>query len=444
MSSGDLVLHTVTMLPTLLILALAQCPADVDIPPVATGGFTGASVAIDGEVAVIGAPLGTGNDWATGVVLVYRNIDGTWTREAELAANDGLVGNMMGISVDISGDRVVAGAWFEDSLGTDSGAAYVFVHANGSWTQEAKLKAADPGANDTFGRTVAIGGSTIVVGAPLDDDQGPSTGSAYVFEHGSSGWSQVQKLLGTPALGGDQFSLGLDLNGDDLAIGAPWADKGTGLVHVFKRSKGNFQQIASLSDDTGSAQDFFGFELAIDHQRVVIGAYSDDDAGPDAGRVIVFEEQSGAWTPVQELLPEGDDINEDQFGVSVALDGEQLLIGSRFGGVGEGAATSYLLLDDNTWVRNHHIVPPDPQLEAEFGWAVAIDGDRALIGELEADPDGMAHFFDGMLEACGCQGDINGDQFVDVNDLLAVIGGWGDPYDVSDLLAVIAGWGACE
>ena len=155
------------MLASLLILALAQCPADVDLPPVAPGGYTGASVAIDGDLAVIGAPLGTGNDWATGVVLVYRNIDGTWTREAQLAADDGLVGNMMGVSVDVSGDRVVAGAWFEDSLGTDSGAAYVFVHVEGTWTQEAKLKAADAGANDIFGRTVAIDGSTIVVGAPL-------------------------------------------------------------------------------------------------------------------------------------------------------------------------------------------------------------------------------------------------------------------------------------
>ena len=432
------------MLAPLLMLALSQCPAEVDLPPVAPGGYTGASVAMDGDVAVIGAPLGTGNDWATGVVLVYRNIDGTWTREAELAASDGLVGNMMGVSVDVSGDRVVAGAWFEDSLGTDSGAAYVFVHADGAWTQEAKLKAADPEANDTFGRTVAIDGPTIVIGAPLDDDQGASTGSAYVFERGESGWSQVQKLLGTPVLGSDQFGLGLDLNGDDLAIGAPWADNGTGLAHVFKRTKGSYQQVTALSDDSGAGEDFFGFELAIDHQRVVVGAYRDDDAGLDAGQVIVFEEFSGAWTAVQTLLPEGDETIEDQFGVSVALDGELLLIGSRFGGDGEGAATSYLLLDDNTWVRNHHIVPPDPQLAAEFGWAVAIDGDRALIGELEADPDGMAHFYVGMLEACGCEGDINGDQFVNVNDLLAVISGWGNPYTVDDLLNVIAGWGACE
>ena len=64
--------------------------------------------------------------------------------------------------------------------------------------------------------------------------------------------------------------------------------------------------------------------------------------------------------------------------------------------------------------------------------------------KLEADPDGMAHFYDGMLEACGCQGDINGDQYVNVNDLLAVISGWGNPYTVDDLLNVIAGWGICE
>ena len=144
------------MLTTLVLALCCQCPADVDQPVTTPGGYTGASVAMHGDLAVIGAPLGTRNDSATGVVLVYRNTGGAWNREAELIASDGLVGNMMGVCVDVSDDRIVAGAWFEDSAGADAGCAYVFHYADGDWRQEAKLSASDAAPYDYFGRTCLL------------------------------------------------------------------------------------------------------------------------------------------------------------------------------------------------------------------------------------------------------------------------------------------------
>ncbi|MDG2200048.1 MAG: hypothetical protein P8K80_02560 [Phycisphaerales bacterium] len=434
------------MLATLVLSLCCQCPADVDQPLSTPGGYTGASVAMYGDLAVIGAPLGTGNDWATGVVLVYRNIDGTWTREAELTASDGLVGNMLGVSVDVFSTRIVAGAWFEDSAGTDAGCAYVFRYVDGAWTEEVKLTADDAAPYDYFGRTVGIDGDTVVVGAPLDDDLGESTGSVYVFGPTNDGWAQTQKLLAPDSLGSDQFGLGLDFHGDIMAIGSPFSAGGRGLVHVYRygTSPKGYSHEQTLNDPDGNSEDYFGFEMAIDSQRLVVGSYRDDDAGLDAGRALSFDRIDGEWTLTQELLPVGTDVEGDSFGVSVAMHGERLLVGSRYGGLGAGEVTVFQLLDDNSWLLHSVIEPPDPVMEAEFGWAVAVNGQYALVGELEAEPDGMAWLYEGILESCDCPGDWNGDSAVNVDDLLLVIGGWGNPFGVDDLLEVIGAWGLCS
>ena len=163
------------LISCVLSMCLWQCPAEVDQTPTTPDGLAGTSVAIDGDLAVIGAPIGTGNDWATGMAIVYRNIDNVWVREAELIAHDGQVGDMMGVSVAISGNRVIAGAWFENHAGTNSGAAYIFQYIGDEWIQTDKLVASDGAAQDSFGRRCAIDGDTCVVTAPLDDDNGSSS-----------------------------------------------------------------------------------------------------------------------------------------------------------------------------------------------------------------------------------------------------------------------------
>ena len=188
------------LISAILSVCLSQCPTETDVPPTTHDGLSGTSVAIDGDLAVIGCPIGTGNGWASGTVLVYRLVEGTWHREAELIAEDGDVGDMMGVSVDISGGRVIAGAWFNNHAGTNSGAAYIFDEVKGQWSQTAKLVADDAYTQDSFGRRVAIEGDVCIVTAPLDDDNGESSGSAYVYQYDGA-WFQLQKLTaknGTP------------------------------------------------------------------------------------------------------------------------------------------------------------------------------------------------------------------------------------------------------
>ncbi|MDP6602466.1 MAG: hypothetical protein QGH76_09250 [Phycisphaerales bacterium] len=446
-----------TVLTAITLVLSAQCPAPADIPATTPGGVSGTSVAMDGDLAVIGAPIGTGNAWASGMAIVYRRAGDTWIREAELIAEDGNSGDMLGVCVDISGDRVIAGSWFEDHAGSDSGAAYVFERQGGTWSQTAKLIAEDGGAGDTFGRRVAIAGDVCVVTAPLDDDNGTSSGSAYVFQFDSGRWFQLQKLVPNSGGAGDQFGLGLAMDGERIVLGAPWADDARGRGHIFDRGDVMFFEVATLSDPSGEPSDYLGFGAAVNGGMVALGSYRDDDGGEDAGSVFLFQEGFGGWGPVQRIDPSSKVAVGDQFGVCVSMEEGVMIVGTRYAdvdGMAAGAAVVYDLID-GMWIERAVLVSPGPAEEAEFGWSVALSGDHAIIGGPWAEPDGEVRFYDGMTQPCTCPGDLNGDGAVAVGDLLQVIAAWGPcvsciedidqsgAVDVSDLLAVIAAWGDC-
>lgn len=155
--------------------AAAQ-PAEADL----SFGF---AVAVDGDTIVVGADVN--NENGSAYVFDRNTGTGAWEEKSILRPLDGFGPDSLGIGVDIDGDRVIAGALGVDDFGNNAGSAYVFDRDEGgsdAWGQVAKLIASDAAAADEFGVTVAVSGSTILVGAQRDDDNGGDSGSAYVFE----------------------------------------------------------------------------------------------------------------------------------------------------------------------------------------------------------------------------------------------------------------------
>ena len=145
--------------------------------------YFGRSVAISGDTALVGAHLNDDNGSMSGSAYIYqRQADGSWGETSKLTATDGDSGDYFGHSVAISGDTALVGAYQDDDNGSDSGSAYLYQRqADGSWSEVAKLTASDGAAGDRFGFSVAISGDTALVGAYQDDDNGDSSGSAYIY-----------------------------------------------------------------------------------------------------------------------------------------------------------------------------------------------------------------------------------------------------------------------
>jgi uncharacterized repeat protein (TIGR01451 family) len=199
----------------------------------------GRSVAIDGDTVVVGAyNADLGDIIGAGAAYVFTLDGSIWTEQQKLSASDKAGGDYFGRSVAIDGDTIVAGAYRADPGGSNAGAAYVFTRTGSTWTEQQKLTASDKAENDYFGRSVAISGETVVVGA-YNADLGDITdaGAAYVFTRTGSTWTEQQTLTASDAAAEDRLGLSVAISGDTVVVGACAADPGgvdrAGAAYVF-------------------------------------------------------------------------------------------------------------------------------------------------------------------------------------------------------------------
>ncbi len=257
------------------------------------GDLFGASVAVDGDTALIGAPKSDPKGSSSGAGYVFVRSGGVWSQQAKLAASDGAANDLLGYSVSLSGDTALVGAAFKTtSGGSYAGAAYAFVRSGTSWTQQQKLVASDGAASDNFGNAVSLDGDTAVVGAYGDDTTVSNAGSAYVYTRSGATWSQQTKLASPSAAANDNFGTAVSLRGGMLAIGAALADAvGTdsGAAFLFQGSGASWTLVESLVAADGAAGDAFGVQVAVDAGRVAIGAYLADVLATDSGEAYVYD-----------------------------------------------------------------------------------------------------------------------------------------------------------
>ena len=381
------------------------------------GGVFGLSVALsgDGNTLAVGTTEefssdtgvsngGTGgvDDWAvaSGAVYVFSRNGGSWSQQAYIKASNTGALDFFGDSVALSndGNTLAVGASQESSgatgISTDgtgegdnsvggAGAVYVFSRNGGSWSQQAYVKASNPGGFDRFGLSVALSddGNTLAVGAHQEssnaigistdgtgegDNSASDAGAVYVFSRDSDSWSQQAYIKASNAETSDYFGESVDLSGDGntLAVGAWWESSsatgistdGTGegdnsapdagAVYVFSRAGDSWSQQAYIKASNTEAGDFFGesMDLSSDGNTLAVGArwedsnvtgISSDGGGEEnnsatqAGAVYVFSRGGGSWFQQAYVKASNTEAN-DWFGVSVALseDGNALVVGA--------------------------------------------------------------------------------------------------------------------
>ena len=360
-------------------------------PDGAAGDYFGYSVAVDGDTAVIGAYGVDYNGFNSGAAYVFIRSGGTWVLEAKLAASDRSAGDFFGYSVALEGDTAVIGAFNDDDNGPNSGSAYVFIRSGSSWVQQAKLTASDGAEYDSFGISVAIYGDTAVIGADYDDDNGPDSGSAYVFIRSGSSWVQQAKLTASDGASGDCFGVSVALDGDTAVIGVRYDDdKGSnsGSAYVFIRSSSSWTEQAKLTASDGASEDFFGYSVAVDGDTAVIGTFGDDDNGSKSGSAYVFIRSGISWVQ-QAKLTASDGAASDYFGNSVAVDGDIAVIGALYdddNGLDSGSAYVFIRTG-SSWVQQAKLTAPDGTYSDSFGYSVAVDGDTAAVIGVRYDDD---------------------------------------------------------
>lgn len=372
----------------------------------AGGDKFGASVSISGNTAVVGSNLDDDAcppedpDCDSGSAYVFarnKGGPGAWGELAKLTASDASTRDSFGGAVSIYGDLIVVGASGEDANdAVNSGSAYIFAFdQNGSnaWGETRKLTASDGAHSDAFGGSVAIHGSTVVVGAETDDDAGDFSGSAYVFEQDEGGfdeWGEVKKLVASDAKAGDRFGAAVAIDGDTIVVGGSGA--GTDSVYIFERDQGgpgNWGEVISLAASDGALGGRFGVSVAISQDTVVVGAREDDDGGFASGSAYVFARDQGGpnnWGEVTKLIASDADI-EDFFGDAVSISGNTIIVGARRSDddvTGANSGSAYVFHRNqggsDNWGEVIKLVADDAAFGDEFGAFVSIHDNTILIG----------------------------------------------------------------
>ena len=359
----------------------------------------GAAVAADGDVAVVGAYWDDDAGEKSGSAYVYeRNAGGigTWRQVQKLTASDASVGDTFGQAVAVDGDVAVVGAPEDDDAGNSSGSAYVFERNAGgtnAWSQVIKLTASDAGEAHFFGRSVAVAGDVIVVGAWGWDSY---SGAAYVFERnagGTNAWGQVAKLVAEDITLDARFGCAVGVDGDVAVIGAYQDDDqgyAAGAMYVFERNVGGtnaWGQVQKIIAWDGVPNQYFGYAVAVAGDVAVAGAYGDDTAGGEAGAAYVFERNIGgtnAWGQVRKLTA-SDAGAGDQFGISLAVDGDVIVAGANQDDTSAADTGSAYVFErhaggTNTWGQTRKLLASDATTNDWLGWSVAVAGDFAVAG----------------------------------------------------------------
>ena len=316
------------------------------------------------------------------------------TDETKLNASDPGADDTFGLALSVDGDRALFGVFSDDDDGTDSGSAYVFDLVSGTWSETQKLKASDAGANDRFGVRVSLDGDRALIGAARDDDRATDAGAAYIFDLSGGTWSETQKITASDGATENYFGRGVSLDGDRVLIGAPEADgtgANAGAAYVFDLSGGTWTQTQKLTASDDDADDLFGARLSLDGDRALIGARQDDAGGTGAGAAYIFDLSGGTWSQTQKLtsLDAG---AGDRFGRLVALDGDRALVGAhKNDDDGTDSGSAYVFdLSGGTWSQTQKLTANDAAGGDFFGYSVALSGDRALVGAPVDSDDGTA------------------------------------------------------
>ncbi len=345
----------------------------------ASGGLTGWSEAIDGRLAVVGAPGKTGG---AGVAYVYGRSGSNWRRQTVLTDPGKVEGNpygdAFGDAVAVFGRTVLVGA----PGSGNNGAAYIYARPGRRWRKQATLEVHARYNADLFGSAVALSGSTAVIGAYLT---GGGVGAVTIYQRSGSRWRR-QASLSVPANYGDvpqqEFGESVAISGGTMIVGAP----GTGDAYIYTRTGTQWHRQASLTPPPGYVYaDNYGISVAISGSTAIVGA---DGANDNAGLAYVYTRLGGKWV-LDATLKNQKGVPGSGYGYSVAASGTgnaaRLLVGGlSVSGLPTGTTQCGHVFEyirsGRGWREGARLADPQCHSYDEYGFAVAISDGNAVIG----------------------------------------------------------------
>ncbi|QDU65208.1 FG-GAP repeat protein [Engelhardtia mirabilis] len=341
----------------------------------------GRDVAVLGDTAVVGAH----GDDGKGSVAVLKRVAGSWTPAGKLSVAGGNPGDSFGWRVELLEDVLYVAATGTDGGATNSGSVYRFDRVGDSFVPAGQLQSPDPGDFGAFGFDMDAAADLLVVGAPDQAEVQVLAGAVYVFRKVGASLVLEQKLTAPVPSLASEFGFAVATDGQRIVVGSVGEDavaNDAGAAFVYAWNGSSWQLEDSLFAADGGDSDYFGAALDIDGDQLVVGAYNHDLPTVGAGAVYVYGLQGGQWS-ADAKLGTLTGFNNEAFGWSVELDGPRLMIGATGHFSGAGGVFQYHH-DGNQWVQVHRWLAADPfaggGLKPGLGFCLALDGETLFAG----------------------------------------------------------------
>ncbi|GLR18809.1 FG-GAP repeat protein [Portibacter lacus] len=357
----------------------------------------GNAVSISGNYAIAGARnASVGNNNGQGKVYLFTKNGDHWLDGLFKTSSDGSAGDYFGSAVSISNDYALIGAPGKDVGGNaEQGKAYIFKKNNGSWAEESSLVSSDGTISDNFGSSLSISGDYAIIGAPYKTvGSNEFQGKAYIFKRDGMIWSEHAILTAPDGMEYDQFGSEVSISGDYVIIGVEGKDVGSntnqGKAYIFKRSGSAWNLQSELLASNETAYSFFGSAVSIsgDYASVTYFDYSVGEFGQ--GKVCVYKRSGTSWNE-QVCIIDANGADIDQFGSSLSMSGDHLVIGASQKNVlnnsNQGKGFIYKR-SGSLWSEQAGVVSSDGKAGDFFGFSVAIDGNNVIIGSTNKDVNG--------------------------------------------------------
>ena len=312
----------------------------------------------------------------------------------KILASDGAPDDQFGIYSDIEGNIAVVGARFDDDNGNNSGAAYVYEFDGTTWNEVQKLTASDGSAGAHFGNSVAINGRRILVGARFANGRG----AAYVYSFNGTNWVENQKIVTNDTGSVSAFGNGIDLDGNNMVIGAYGNNSQTGAAYFFKYNGSNWVEINKVIASDGATGDLFGGQVSISKNTAIISCRLHDDNGAGSGAAYIYDFNDTSSIEKQKLLA-SDGASGDNFSKDVQISGDNLIIGANGDDDnGSGSGSAYIFSYNGTsWIESQKLTASNGATGDDYGRDVSINNDLVMVGsslnDQSASDAGSAYFY---------------------------------------------------
>ena len=296
----------------------------------------GGAVSIDGERLLISAINSEVAPYFTDVgrVYVFERTATAWSEVDRLEPSDPHHEVAFGRCVALEGDTAIIGAPFAHHSGAATGAVYVFERESSGWVQRSKLIGSRAQDLDRFGESLDLDGTRLAIGSPDDDAAGDDVGAVYLFERTAGGWKEQSIVESPGAFVGGRFGSAVAIEGETLAISAPWHSTAlprSGVVQLYSwsdsGSSATWEHELQLEPATPAAHQNFGRTLALEGDTLVVGTPGAQANGPFSGKITIVEREGGVWGEATDLTPQGC-VAYDRFGSSLSLRGQRLAVGA--------------------------------------------------------------------------------------------------------------------